>query len=167
MSNLYIHFCSKCMKAYSHPDKIADETCPHCHEILLFSGLTKSDWESLNEERKEEYKAYFMLTRLAGYELIISSTPSLEGYSIKQYIDLVFGEIVIPNGLLGAFTSGTYSTISALDKARKSAVELLKEQAIRLGANAIVGFNIAIQDLSGKGMMVSASGTAVVVEGFE
>jgi uncharacterized protein YbjQ (UPF0145 family) len=96
--------------------------------------------------------------------MIVSSTSTLEGYEIIRFIDMVFGEIVIPNGLLGALTSGTFFTISALDKARKKAMDALKWNAAKMGADAIIGVDVDIQDLNGRGMMVSSNGTAVEIK---
>lgn len=40
--------------------------------------------------------------------IIMTTTNSIEGYNIVKYIDLVCGEVVVPNGLLGIITSGTF-----------------------------------------------------------
>ena len=53
-----------------------------------------------------------------------------------------------------------------LRKARKIALDELAEQARELGANAVVGIDIDYEVLGEKNgmLMVSASGTAVIVE---
>jgi uncharacterized protein YbjQ (UPF0145 family) len=94
----------------------------------------------------------------------ITTTNSFDGYFVKDYIDVVYGEVVVPNGILGALTSGTFFTIEALETARTAAISHLKTKAATLGANAIIGIDIDIQDLNGRGMMVSANGTAVQIE---
>lgn len=60
--------------------------------------------------------------------------------------------------------SGTYER--ELQKAREIALEELEQKARELGANAVVGVDIDYEVLGqGNGMlMVSASGTAVVVD---
>ncbi|MDZ4056069.1 MAG: heavy metal-binding domain-containing protein, partial [Polynucleobacter sp.] len=60
--------------------------------------------------------------------------------------------------------SGTYE--NELRKARQIALDELSEQARELGANAVVGIDLDYEVLGEKNgmLMVSASGTAVVVE---
>ena len=60
--------------------------------------------------------------------------------------------------------SGTYE--KELRKARQYALDELAEQAAELGANAVVGIDLDYEVLGEKNgmLMVSASGTAVVVE---
>lgn len=96
-------------------------------------------------------------------KLILTSTHSIDGYSILTYLGVLSGEIVVPNGLLGAVTSGTFFTIDALDKARKGAIEQLTKKAAEAGADAIVALDIDISDLNGRGVLVSANGTAVKI----
>jgi uncharacterized protein YbjQ (UPF0145 family) len=61
--------------------------------------------------------------------------------------------------------SGTYE--NELRKARQIALDELSEQARELGANAVVGIDLDYEVLGEKNgmLMVSASGTAVVVQG--
>ena len=61
--------------------------------------------------------------------------------------------------------SGTYE--NELRKARQIALDELSEQARELGANAVVGIDLDYEVLGEKNgmLMVSASGTAVVIEG--
>ncbi len=77
------------------------------------------------------------------------------------------GEVVVPNGLLGAVTSGTFFTIDALTKARKGAIEQLSKLSIDEGADAIVALDIDISDLNGTGIPVSDNGTAVKIRKHE
>lgn len=166
-------FCENCHLVWSNDDRATAENCPKCKGKLQYSGYLKEEWHNLSKEEKDNIKRdYFEKKRPVSNvemakirrDLIVSTTPTLSGYKIIEYKDIVFGEVVVPNGLLGAFTSGTFFTISALDKARREAVEMLVDKATSLGANAIVGVDIDVCDLNGHGMMVSANGTAVVVE---
>ena len=47
-------------------------------------------------------------------DVLIASTNSFQGYEIIEYFDFAYGEIVCPNGILGAITNGTFFTSSAL-----------------------------------------------------
>lgn len=94
----------------------------------------------------------------------MTTTNSIEGYNIVKYIDLVCGEVVVPNGLLGIITSGTFFTINSLEKARVEAIKAVKKNAYNIGANAIVAVDIDINDMNGNGVIVSVNGTAVFIE---
>lgn len=103
--------------------------------------------------------------------MIITTTPSIEGHKIEQYLGVVFGEVVagvdfirdLAAGLSNFFggRSGAYE--EELIRARESAIREMEDRARMLGANAVVGVDIDYEVLgSNNGMlMVTASGTAV------
>ena len=104
----------------------------------------------------------------------LTTTPSMEGRKITRYCGIVAGEAVLgANVFKDMFASvrdivggrsGTYE--KELRKARQIAIDELSEQARELGANAVVGIDLDYEVLGDKNgmLMVSASGTAVVVE---
>ena len=174
-----VYFCNSCKTAWQVKPGMENEKCPNCKSEIIYSGIPVDIWSQMTDVQKDNYKSEFFELRIKQQDLeqknqsqflhkklnmIVSSTSTLEGYEIIRFIDMVFGEIVIPNGLLGALTSGTFFTISALDKARKKAMDALKWNAAKMGADAIIGVDVDIQDLNGRGMMVSANGTAVEIK---
>lgn len=104
----------------------------------------------------------------------ITTTHSIEGKTITRYCGVVAGEAILGANLfkdlfagirdLVGGRSGTYER--ELQKARDIALKELEERAHDLGANAIVGVDLDYEVLGqGNGMlMVSASGTAVIVQ---
>ena len=106
--------------------------------------------------------------------MIVSTTPSLEGHKIVRYIGVVNGEAIMGANIFKDLfasvrdivggRSGTYE--KEFRKARQIALDELSEQARELGANAVVGIDLDYEVLGEKNgmLMVSASGTAVVVE---
>jgi uncharacterized protein YbjQ (UPF0145 family) len=104
----------------------------------------------------------------------ISTTPSLEGQRIVRYCGVVAGEVILGANLFKDLfasirdvvggRSGAYE--KELRKARRLALDELAEQAAEMGANAVVGVDIDYETLGEKNgmLMVTASGTAVVVE---
>ena len=104
----------------------------------------------------------------------LTTTPTLEGKRITRYCGIVAGEAVLgANVFKDMFAgirdivggrSGTYE--KELRKARQDALDELSEQAEELGANAVVGIDLDYEVLGEKNgmLMVTASGTAVVVE---
>ena len=108
--------------------------------------------------------------------VLVTTTPSIEGRRIVAYKGLVGGDAILGANMFRDFfagirdilggRSGAYEKV--LRKAKEEAIDDMMEQARELGANAVVGVDldyetIQIQD-GGSMLMVSASGTAVVLE---
>ncbi|MCS4535528.1 heavy metal-binding domain-containing protein [Corynebacterium sp. HS2168-gen11] len=104
--------------------------------------------------------------------MIISTTPTIEGSPIRNYLGVVTGETVAGVNVLKDFTAGIRNIIGGranvyeqeLVKARNLALEAMTQRAASMGANAVVGVHLAYQALGSEGgnmFMVSASGTAV------
>ena len=106
--------------------------------------------------------------------MIITTTPSVGGKKIKDYRGIVFGEVVsgvdfvrdIAASFSNVFGGRSNSYETELVEARQKALFEMEARAEELGANAVVGVDIDYEVLgSNNGMlMVTASGTAVVVE---
>lgn len=106
--------------------------------------------------------------------MIITTTPSIEGHPILDYRGIVTGEAILgANVFKDLFAdirdivggrSATYER--ELQRARDVALREIVERAEELGANAIVGLDLDYEVLGASNgmLMVSASGTAVVVE---
>jgi uncharacterized protein YbjQ (UPF0145 family) len=104
--------------------------------------------------------------------MIITTTPSIEGRKIAAYKGIVVGEAImganVVRDLFASVTdiiggrSGAYE--SKLQDARDTALRELEERAAVLGANAVVGVDLDYEVVGQSMLMVSASGTAVVVE---
>ncbi|MBO7746567.1 heavy metal-binding domain-containing protein [Paenibacillus sp. MWE-103] len=103
--------------------------------------------------------------------MIFSTTPTIEGNPIQQYLGVVTGEAImganIVRDLFASITdivggrSGAYET--KLKEARDVAFNEMSSNASRLGANAIVGIDIDYEVVREGMLMVAVSGTAVRV----
>lgn len=106
--------------------------------------------------------------------MIITTTPSVEGKRIVAYKGIVFGEVISGVNVIKDFAAGLSNFFGGrsstyeeeLMNARTTALSELEQRAADMGANAVVGVDIDYEVLgSDNGMlMVTASGTAVVVE---
>jgi uncharacterized protein YbjQ (UPF0145 family) len=106
--------------------------------------------------------------------VIVTTTSSIEGKSITRYCGIVTGEAVLGANLFKDLFAGIRDLVGGrsatyekeLQRARDVALRELEERAISLGANAVVGIDLDYEVLGqNNGMlMVSATGTAVVVE---
>ena len=106
---------------------------------------------------------------------IITTTDTIENCPIKRYIDTICSNIVIGTNVFSDFVasftdffggrSGSYKR--KLQIIYNEASEELKQKAINLGANAIVGFKVDFDEISSRDksmFMVSVSGTACIIE---
>ncbi|WP_223789241.1 heavy metal-binding domain-containing protein [Marinicella meishanensis] len=105
--------------------------------------------------------------------MIISTTHTLQGRTIESYCGLVAGESILGanifRDLFGKVRDIVGGRSSAYEKvmaeARQQAIEELRVQAQKLGANAVIGIDVDYEVIgeTGSMMMVSAIGTAVKV----
>ncbi len=103
--------------------------------------------------------------------MILSTTPTLEGQTIRKYLGVVTGEAIMGANLFKDLfagirdivggRSGTYE--KELSRAREIAFAEMQEVATRLGANAVVGIDLDYEVLGQHNgmLMVTVSGTAV------
>lgn len=106
--------------------------------------------------------------------MLITTTPNIEGKRITTYIGLVNGEAIIGANLVKDFFAGITDIVGGrsgayeqgLREAKSIAIKDMMDQAQRLGANAIIGVDLDFQTIGANGamLMVSANGTAVVVQ---
>ena len=103
--------------------------------------------------------------------MILSTTHTLEGKKITEYLGIVAGEAIIGanlfKDLFASITdivggrSGSYEKV--LREAKDSALLELEERARRLGADAVIGVDLDYESVGSNSsmLMVSANGTAV------
>ena len=102
-----------------------------------------------------------------------TTTNTVEGRPVREYLGIVTGEVIVGanlfRDLFASITdivggrSGKYEDVLA--RARKEAIAEMEAEATRLGGNAVIGVDLDYEVLGQNGsmLMVSASGTAVVV----
>lgn len=105
--------------------------------------------------------------------MIVSSTPSIEGRPVREYLGFVTGETILGANILRDFMAGIRDIVGgrsglyekSLREAKDNAIAEMMEAAMALGADALVGVDLDYESISlgqGGGMlMVTASGTAV------
>tara|TARA_B100000614_G_scaffold260876_1_gene288902 strand:- start:5180 stop:5500 length:321 start_codon:yes stop_codon:yes gene_type:complete len=105
--------------------------------------------------------------------MILTTTPTIEGKEIKIYHGIVIGEAIMGANIFKDLfasirdivggRSGSYE--DELTKARQIAFRELEQEALDMGANAVVGIDLDYEVLGDKNsmLMVSISGTAVTV----
>ncbi|MBI4472846.1 MAG: heavy metal-binding domain-containing protein [Acidobacteria bacterium] len=106
--------------------------------------------------------------------MTVTTTPGIEGKRIKEYRGIVTGEAIVGANIFRDMFAAIRDIVGGrsaayereLGKARRIAIEELQESARQAGANAVVGVDLDYEVLGQKNgmLMVSVSGTAVVVE---
>jgi uncharacterized protein YbjQ (UPF0145 family) len=103
--------------------------------------------------------------------MICVTTPTVEGHRATRVIGIVAGETILGANIFRDFLaavrivggrSGAYETV--LRDARRSALEEMTREARTLGANAVVAVDLDYETVGNGMLMVTASGTAVVIE---
>jgi len=104
--------------------------------------------------------------------MIVTTTPSVEGRAVREYLGVVAGEAILGANIFKDFGAGIRDVIGGrsagyekdLKKARETALAEMQEAAEALGANAVLSVDIDYETLKGSMLMVTASGTAVKLE---
>ena len=107
--------------------------------------------------------------------MLITTTPTIEGKKILAYKGPVFTQVVRGFALGQGFFDGWRALGGERSKGheelitqiRTEAVEILKEEALAIGANAIVGLIVELDPVSLRDrpmILAKLAGTAVVVE---
>jgi uncharacterized protein YbjQ (UPF0145 family) len=106
--------------------------------------------------------------------MILTTTPTIEGRHITQYLGIVTGETIVGANIFKDIMAGIRDIVGgrsgayekAFRQARQMAFEEMEQEAAELGANAVVGIDLDIETVGSQGgmLMVSISGTAVKIE---
>ena len=116
------------------------------------------------------WNSYFWVMSNA---MVVTTTNSVEGRSIKSYLGVVTGEAILGANIFRDMFAGIRDIVGGrsasyekeLRNARETAMAEMRQAAAELGANAIVGIDLDYEVLGqNNGMlMVSISGTAVII----
>jgi uncharacterized protein YbjQ (UPF0145 family) len=105
--------------------------------------------------------------------MIITTTPTIEGQTIRQYHGIVTGEAILGANIFRDFFAGIRDIVGGrsaayekeLRRAREVALAEMEQVAAERGANAVVGVDLDYETVGGQGsmLMVTVAGTAVTV----
>lgn len=106
--------------------------------------------------------------------MIITTTNTIEGHTVLEYKGIVSGETIIGANVFRDFfasirdivggRAGSYEEV--LREAKDTALREMQENALQIGANAILGVDLDYETVGNGGsmLMVTASGTAVRID---
>ncbi len=106
--------------------------------------------------------------------MLITTTPTVEGKKIVKYLGLVTGEAILGANIFKDLFAGIRDIVGGrsaayereLKKAKEIAVQEMMEECRSLGGNAVIAVDLDYETIgqTSSMLMVSASGTAVVIE---
>ena len=107
--------------------------------------------------------------------MLVTTTPTVEGKTIKQYFGLVSGEAILGANIFKDIFASIRDIVGGrseayeqeLRKAKQVAVDEMCRDAQAMGANAVVAVDLDYETISmgsSNMLMVAASGTAVIIE---
>lgn len=106
--------------------------------------------------------------------MLVTTTHNVEGKRIVEYRGIVFGEVIsgvdfvkdISASFRNFFGGRSEGYENELITARQNALIEMEQRAYEVGANAVIGVDIDYEVLGANNgmLMVTASGTAVIVE---
>jgi len=109
---------------------------------------------------------------IARSKMIVTSTSSIEGMRITDYLGMVSGQAVMGVNAFKDLAASIRDVVGGRSRAYEGELAHAKEHALadaqdeasRLGADAIVGVKLDFETVGGTMLMVAASGTAVNTE---
>jgi uncharacterized protein YbjQ (UPF0145 family) len=101
----------------------------------------------------------------------MTTTSTIQGYEIDQYLGLVSGETIIGANIVKDFFAGIRDIVGGrsssyervLKQAKEEALNEMCSQAIALGANAVIAIDLDYETVGSSMLMVTAAGTAVKI----
>lgn len=108
--------------------------------------------------------------------MLITTTSSVEGKTIREYLGIVTGETIVGANLFRDFFASVRDVFGGraksyeeiLKEARETALAEMEKQAALRGADAVVGMDLDYEVVGSGGsmLMVTVSGTAVKLGSF-
>ena len=104
-----------------------------------------------------------------GDDLILATMPMIPNREVEEVLGVIYGSSTRTRGMGGRFLSGLEAITGGkgtayaneIEKARKEALEDLKNEAINLGANGILAIDFETTEVLEGFILVTAYGTAV------
>lgn len=180
MSARYLFSCGKCGFTGSEDIDRPHPYCPKCKIPLKNTWMLKEDWDQCSSEQKDLLRKKWWDEQKRDLESVkenrlnfkCTTGYDFEGFHITEYKDIVSGEVVLGTGFLselGAdikdfFGENARGFEGKIAQAKAEALYIIKEKALRLGANALIGVDFDIMTIAGNMIVVSANGTAVFIQ---
>ena len=147
--------CSICGSKLTKENRSNSFMCINC----------KSNKEELNKFEK------FKKINMEKVDLQISTTDTLEGYNIDKYIDVINSECIMGTGVFKEISASIADSMGnrissyeeILRQCQEIALNKLKEKAIYMGGNGLIGVRFSCSTASQNEIFIVMMGTVVKV----
>lgn len=147
------------------------DLCYDCQtQKMKVEGKAKQKEKEAEEffEKKEEEKRIVEMRN----EILMSTTPTLEGYSIKDYLGIEIAEVVMGTsfgaglvaGLADFFGTRSEGYENSLSEAKDEAFDILRFKCKKRGGNALIGVGFEYITTSNDMLGIIVNGTVVKIE---
>ena len=154
----------------NYPENIIDDIRNKIENIYQYKQkvyMGESEWNVGRLEEEKLQKQIDSHTLTTGYDF--------EGYSIKKYIKVISGEVVMGTGMFSELAASLADLVGEESEAFNQKLKLAKENALRkmiinsinLGGNAIIGVDFDYVTFDKNMIGVIANGTCVYIERIE
>ncbi len=137
-------------------------------------GKSEEKIQELIDNKQYDELPNDVINRLAN-DIILTTEHGMDEYRVTRRIEVLTAECVFGMNLFKDFFASitdifggrSSSSQKVLRDARLTCLTEMRREALMVGANAVVGLNLAYNEISGDGksmLFVVASGTAVHVE---
>jgi len=152
--------CPRC----GHENADDAVNCAGCRINLRYALENR---EEVKRQWQDQQQSAMLVEKAKG--LLVTTTPTVEGQIISSYLGVVSSVVVLGRGPileLGTSVADLFGTRASgfenkLSQAQDAALQELREQAVQLGGDAIVGAAVDYMTLPQDTVLVSVHGTAV------
>ncbi|MCC8142166.1 MAG: YbjQ family protein [Lachnospiraceae bacterium] len=127
--------------------------------------------QALEKEKERKQEAFYQKAdNRKNFKM--TTGHQIDGYKVKEYISIVSGEVVLGTGFLTEIAarvsdvlgSGSYAYEEKFGDAKQAALTRAVENALNLGANALLSIDFDILTIANNMIVTCANGTAVFIE---
>lgn len=163
--------CLKCDYERQPEDSAPEWQCPSCEAV--YSKIEQAVKRGVNVKKQRLTPKQELSEKFSN--MVLVTTPSIPNREVDEVVGIVSGDSTYAFssmneffGSIGRALAGSgksYGTENYLTKCREEAIKLLKFNAVKLGADAVIGVSIDVTEFSGATdngvVVISATGTAV------
>ncbi len=147
---------------YLPPFPLEQNALAVCTEIVWINFMKRED--AINKVGRR-----FVRGELMGEDLILATMPMIPKCEVDEVLRVIYGSSTRTRGAKGRLVSGFQALTGGkatayaeeIEKARKEALEDLRDEAGKIGANGVLSIDFETSEILEGFVLVTAYGTAV------
>lgn len=156
--------------SYLSPIEIDNENKESISNLIVQTEQKMNRIKTIKEQMIKDPQKFVSEPELD--PIVITTGYSFEGYKITKYFGVISHEVVLGTGFfseLNAIVADSFGTTSSgysgkLSKAKRMALDKVKQSAFNIGANALIGVDFDINTIGNNMVIASVDATAVLIE---